>query len=173
MSCAVFSSFFLPTSFRGKSAFTLSRGAWHLSLTTEGISSISKRCWSIGGSGLSGWKALCCKHCKKQNNLSKVELSIILKTFNVMSVHHMVYNNCKIFSILNILPLYCWKIFSHSGLKVYDQLFKEIINDSQHEHWCSWVFPHSLEWVLWKLLEKSQELNSHLQLFTFLASFYL
>lgn len=27
MSCAVFSSFFLPTSFRGKSAFTLSRGA--------------------------------------------------------------------------------------------------------------------------------------------------
>lgn len=90
MSCAVFSSFFLPTSFRGKSSFTLSRGAWHLSLTTEGISSISKRCWSIGGSGLLGWKALCCKHCKKQNSLSKVELSITLKTFHVMPVHRMV-----------------------------------------------------------------------------------
>lgn len=105
ISCAVFSSFFLPTSFRGKSAFTLSRGAWHLSLTTWGISSISKRCCSIGGSGLSGWKALCCKHCKEQNSLSKVELSIILKTFHVMPVHHMVTAK------LNVLPLYSWKIF--------------------------------------------------------------
>lgn len=111
MSCAVFSPFFLPTSFRGKSAFTLSRGAWHLSLTTQGISSISKRCCSIGGSGLLGWKALCCKHCKKQNSLTKVKLSIILKTFNVMPVRLTPYGMCKISSILNILPLYCWKIF--------------------------------------------------------------
>lgn len=125
MSWAVFLSFFLTTSFRGKSAFIFSRGPWHLSFTTLGISNISKRCSSIGGNGSLGWKALCCKHCKKQFHQRK---TFSLCAFNIMSVCLTSYGKCKISSILKKQSSYCWEIFQLTSAPVQKCIESQLVS---------------------------------------------